>query len=414
VKIQVASDDRDLHRLCREVLSEVVGTGWTLHVADKTAADGAADLYLWDINGEWDNSRIITAEDKWRHFVIVSRNHTQKIRSSLTDVQILLKPVTKAALCAFLAHACQRLSGNSLHIEEARSIAEIREDRDKLLQLLIQANLKLQEYDQDRTNFLARAIHDFRAPLTSISGYCGLLLGEELGTISAEQREVLERIYRSARKLSRMASGMFQLSVAPRAEITLDLRNGDFKACLEHALNEILPGAEDKRISIELDLGTSPEPLSFEPMKMEQVILNLLDNACKFTPRSGRIRIKGYPFFWERRSSGHASAPSLVERRAEDHHQPNCYRVDISDSGPGIAPANLPRIFEEYTSYGGGPDRSGGGLGLAICRMIVQQHKGKIWAENNSQGAVFSFVLPFPRTAPDMEDARVRKAQAAI
>jgi two-component system sensor histidine kinase KdpD len=73
----------------------------------------------------------------------------------------------------------------------------------------------------------------------------------------------------------------------------------------------------------------------------------------------------------------------------------NCYRIDVSDSGPGIPPECLSSIFEEYTSYSGGKDRSGAGLGLAISKGIVELHKGRIWAEPRSRGATFSFVLPY-------------------
>jgi signal transduction histidine kinase len=183
---------------------------------------------------------------------------------------------------------------------------------------------------------------------------------------------------------------------------------------VEHTLNEIIPIAEEKRISIDLDMTASSEALSFEPIRLEQVVMNLLDNACKFTPRSGRIQVKGYPYFWERRLSGNTGPSYPVERRTSETSAPNSYRVDISDSGPGIAPAHLSRIFEEYTSYGGGTDRSGGGLGLAICRMIINQHKGRIWAESSPLGAVFSFVLPFVRSSAGAGDQTVRLAQAAM
>jgi signal transduction histidine kinase len=76
---------------------------------------------------------------------------------------------------------------------------------------------------------------------------------------------------------------------------------------------------------------------------------------------------------------------------------PGAYRVDVSDSGPGIAPEYLPTIFEEYVSYGDPQDRSGGGLGLAICKMIVRAHSGEIWAEVGGPGTTFSFVLPCNR-----------------
>jgi signal transduction histidine kinase len=120
----------------------------------------------------------------------------------------------------------------------------------------------------------------------------------------------------------------------------------------------------------------------------------LLDNACKFTPRNGTIEIRGYPFFWERRTCLGASLVPSKDRRVKQVKTPNSLRVDIRDSGPGIPAAHLGKIFEESTSYSGGQDRSGGGLGLAICRMILQQHRGKIWAESHAAGAVFSFVLP--------------------
>jgi K+-sensing histidine kinase KdpD len=72
----------------------------------------------------------------------------------------------------------------------------------------------------------------------------------------------------------------------------------------------------------------------------------------------------------------------------------SAYRVDVSDTGTGILPQHLEEVFEEYTSYSGSQDRSGGGLGLAICKMIVAAHGGQIWAENHSAGARLSFVLP--------------------
>ena len=88
------------------------------------------------------------------------------------------------------------------------------------------------------------------------------------------------------------------------------------------------------------------------------------------------------------------SAGVVIERRTQDSEAPNSYRMDIRGSGPLIPSENIERIFEEYTSYGGSQDRSGGGLGLAICRMIVNAHNGRVWAENTELGPRFSFVLP--------------------
>jgi signal transduction histidine kinase len=281
-------------------------------------------------------------------------------------------------------------------VEPLPTPGSIHGDRNDLLQYVLQANLKLQEYDHDRTRFLARAVHDFRAPLTAISGYCSLLLAEDLGPLTHEQREVAERMHRSAKKLSRMASAMFQLSIAPRMEASLDLQPGDIRDCVEQAIHEILPFAQDKRLTISSDAEPCDIPVWFDRTKIEQVLVNLLDNACKFTPRGGSIEVSGRPLYWDKRSgsNGPASSGPALGMRSD-----NAYLLAIRDAGPGIAPEHLPTIFEEYTSYRGGSDRSGGGLGLAVCRMIVDQHRGAIWAHSDESGATFTFVLPLYRAA---------------
>jgi signal transduction histidine kinase len=304
---------------------------------------------------------------------------------------VLLKPVTRCALRAFLGQ--RRLQWEEQHGESGRRPGELRAERDEMLQCLIEANLRLQEYDRERTNLLARAVHDFRAPLTALRGYCGLLLAEQLGSVAPEQKEVLARMQRSANRLSRMANTMFQFSVA-QANKSIDLKPGDVRECIEQALHEIAPYADEKRITLSVDVIASPEPLLFEHSQLEQVLVNLLDNACKFTPCAGFIEVRGYPFFWERRA-GRGLATKPGDRRQSQLSGPNAFRVDVHDSGPGVPAAHMEDIFGEYTSYPGGCDRSGGGLGLAICKLIVDQHKGRIWAESVPAGATFSFVLPF-------------------
>jgi signal transduction histidine kinase len=156
-----------------------------------------------------------------------------------------------------------------------------------------------------------------------------------------------------------------------------------------------MPFADEKRIAITADLSQS-DHLYFESGQVEQVLINILDNACKFAPKAGSIEICGYPYFWERRKS-RAAGPGGLERRRTATFDANAYRIDIRDSGSPIPYEHLTHIFEEYTSYAGGRDRSGGGLGLAISSMIIAQHDGHVWAENTDSGPMFSFVLPIHR-----------------
>jgi signal transduction histidine kinase len=379
--VKLVSEDRDLYKLCRESLAEIPGHNWDVSAIGSQEHDDGSDLWLWDYHPAMALPEFTTHSPS-KHLFLVHRKDLADFRSRASaEAHILLKPVTRATLAAFLGLAV------SAHDDRTSIANSLRADRDEILQCLIQTNLKLQEYDQDRTTFLARAVHDFRAPLTAISGYCGLLLAEPLGPLTESQREVLRRMQHSTKRLSRMASAMFQLSIGRHVKRPVDLQRGDIRECLEQALHEIAPFADDKAIAITTDLAGCDHPLYFEAGQIEQVLINVLDNACKFTPRAGAIELHGYPYFWERRTT-RSSLPPVAERRR---------RTDIRDSGNAIPPEHIDHIFEEYTSYAGGRDRSGGGLGLAISRMIITQHEGRVWAENTELGPMFSIVLPVHR-----------------
>lgn len=400
--VKLISSDQELYKQCREMLDEIPGHDCRFSAADAPDADLTADLYLWDFSPNLLLPTPIHGSPARHLFLVHKRDLAEfRRRTGPAEATILLKPVTRATLGAFLGLA---VASQEERISAAHSL---RADRDEILQCLIETNLKLQEYDQDRTNFLARAVHDFRAPLTAISGYCGLLLSEPFGSLDENQRDVLLRMQHSAKRLSRMASAMFQLSVGRHVKKLPDLRPADLAPCLERALQEIAPFAEEKRIAITADLAPCGPRLYFEAGQVEQVLINILDNACKFAPKDGVIEISGYAYFSERLKSG--SAPVNLERRHSAAGEPNAYRIDIRDSGPRIPEEHLPSIFEEYTSYGGGRDRSGGGLGLAICKMIINQHEGHVWAENSAEGPMFSFVLPLNRleTAQTLERQQI-------
>jgi signal transduction histidine kinase len=393
--IQLVSTDNTLYRLCRETLAGYRRNDWTLNVGPAPNGDTSPDLFIWDCDSDVPLPRELDFEQERKNIFLVSRKKTAALleRLPMAAMAILLKPVNQATLGAFLEHAAKR---HDLNLSP--DVNSLRADRDEILQCLLHANLKLQEYDQDRTNFLARAVHDFRAPLTAIDGYCGLILGQQLGPITEEQQEVLERMQHSLKRLTRMATAMFQLSVGRRLEQRPNLAKGDIEACVKQAIHEITPFADAKHIDLSLQLMSPQQPLYFDHEQIEQVLVNLLDNACKFTPKYGAIEVRGYSFFWERRAHL-KTIPSNGERRTAGIQAPNSFRLDISDSGSGVPPENLEKIFEEYTSYSGGQDRSGGGLGLAICKFILNLHQGQVWAESGDDGSKFSFVLPFAQDA---------------
>jgi len=388
MNVILVSLDSNLSHMCREILHEYDGSGWHLSKVSPGNPLPSGDLYIWDGTPAIDPS-LVSDQSFPKHLFLLQQNEVAKFQENLgaAGAAILLKPVTRACLAAFLGCAAAALEGR---ISTAHSL---RSERDQMLQCLIQSSLQIQQYEQYRTNFLTRAVHDFRAPLTAAGGYCGLLLSGALGPMTTEQMEVLGRMQRSIRRLSRMASAMFELGVGRQVKRRPDLRPGNLREPVEQAMHEISPFAQGKNISISVELNPEEGTPHLESGQIEQVLINLLDNACKFTPNGGAIEIRGYPFFWDRRVA-HQSCPPAIERRRWDSQAVNAYRIDIRDSGPHIPAEYIGKIFEEYTSYVGGQDRSGGGLGLAICRMIIQAHEGHVWIENTNYGPQFSFVLP--------------------
>ena len=398
--IQIVSTDPGLHRLCREVLAELPAQNWSVVVAEQHPHGSRPDICIWDCSTAPPALDLLERSDSYRKYLfLVERNQAGAILDALpfAPVGLVLKPITSATLRTFLEEAlilCGAGAGQD-SAEGGACDAGAHSDRDDILQFLLQANLRLQEHDHDRTNFLARATHDFRAPLTALSGYCGLMLEGVLGSFSPEQKEVLQRMQQSARRLARMASSLYDLSVARRSQMPLEPRPHPIEDSIEQAIHELAFFTEEKRIAVTVQLTPLRDTeLRFDPARIEQLMVNLLDNACKFTPKQGVIEVFGYPYFWERR--GRANAAFGMERRVRRCAEPNSYRLDVRDSGPAIPAAVLPLIFEEYTSYSGPEDRSGAGLGLAICRTIARAHQGDVWAEvSDMGGAMFSVVLPF-------------------
>ena len=182
-----------------------------------------------------------------------------------------------------------------------------------------------------------------------------------------------------------MAESMMQLGTGGTIPANANLQRGSLEACVNQAMTEILPLTGQKQISLHLDLEPQEGNLLVDSAQLERVLVNLLDNSCKITPRNGSIEIRGYN----------------SEEQYSARVRGAGYRLDIRDTGPGIPPAHIESVFDEFTSYGGSADRSGAGLGLAICRTIVQAHNGRIWATSGSEGATFSVALPYERDYPE-------------
>jgi signal transduction histidine kinase len=393
MEIALYSNDPELDSLCRDIVRLTPGAKCTVKEDFRTPPDSPSAMCIFDASlgdlGDLPECR--------KSILIIDRAHLAEIRSQTLHLRsvILLKPLSRAQL----EIAIEQSMNDEASTLDGELLARL--NRDDLLECLLNTNLRLQEFEQGRTHFLTRAVHELRAPLTSLNGYCELFLAGKLGQLSNEQLAIVARMLRSVTRLARIVSTMFDLTVGQSCDSRPQYQLGNILGSVDQAIHEIAPRLRDRNIELDLDLLPPEGPLFFDPQKMEQVFLNLFENSCKFVPRGGFIRVHGYPWFWERRLSRTNGHPYPGDRRrtlaAGKVNRPaaNAYRIDIADNGPGIRPEQLDHLFEEFTLYGGGGDRSGVGLGLAICRMIANQHNGKLWAESPfSKGAKFCVVLP--------------------
>jgi signal transduction histidine kinase len=402
MRIRLVSCDRFLYRLCREVLLGFRDRAWDFGMVSSYEQARGSDLFLWDLPADMPFPDTPDFDPENKGIFLISRRHLKLLqrRTALAGFNLILKPVNPVLLRALLEEA---ISQREIRSVEGQKAEKMRLERDEMLQHLLQANLRLQEYDQDRTNFLAHSVHDFRAPLTAVQGYCALLLDGQLGTLNAEQFKVLERMQRSVRRLTRLTAGMFQMSVGPNAPRKPSRRCGDVQACIAQAVHEVTPVLESKQIQLRLDVGTPAENLLIDEMQIEQVMVNLLDNACRFTPRKGQIEVRAYPTFWDRRCPQMTEGHEMPDRRELESSDQNAFRIEVRDSGPGVLPGDTERIFEEYTTDSPSHDWSRAGLGLAICRRIVSTHHGIVFAESKGQGATFVVILPYAEKASLIE-----------
>ncbi len=142
------------------------------------------------------------------------------------------------------------------------------------------------------------------------------------------------------------------------------------------------------------DVERRPSHFQIRLPKVQQTVANLLDNALKHTVAGGHVILRAELHFWERRSTEESQS---LERRRERVHLPNCIKVSVSDTGPGIASEHHQEIFEDFVRV----DRtsSGMGLGLAIAKRLVQAHRGKIWVDSEpKRSCTFTFLLPIDNT----------------
>ena len=270
------------------------------------------------------------------------------------------------------------------------TVQELLQEREITYRNLLAAYLRLQEVNRQKTVFLASAAHELKTPLAVIKGYYDLLLSGSLGKLTDKQRDILQESKESCERLVRLVSMFLNYSALESGKLVLHLRENDLRDCLSELATRWHEAFVRKHVRLDTILNTDIPIFKFDYQKVQQTVANLLDNSLKHTPAGGHVTFRAELHFWERRS---VEEVQTQDRRRERVQLPNCIKVSVSDSGPGIASEHHQEIFEDFVRV----DRtsSGMGLGLAIAKRLVQAHRGKIWVESEPRrGSTFTFLLP--------------------
>ena len=230
----------------------------------------------------------------------------------------------------------------------------------------------LRDLDDLRATFTSMLVHDLRAPLAVILGYVDLLATTAAGPLTAKQEGYLAKMRESGNRMLRLIADILDVSKLEAGKLTLERQPVNLATLIVEVAERFRPVAEQKRIVFEVRDGNAAKPILADPHRLDQVLMNLLGNALKFTPAGGRIT-------------------------AEVSDLGSELEVAVSDSGRGIAAGELPLLFQKFsqTSSARSAREVGTGLGLVICRHLVEAHVGRIWTESlPDQGARFVFRLP--------------------
>ncbi len=233
---------------------------------------------------------------------------------------------------------------------------------------------QLRTLERIRSDFVANVAHEIRVPLTSIHGYAETLLNGALRDTSANERFV-EKILQQSARLSQLVSDLLDLSQLESGEVELELRPFEIDEFQDTILALFEPVFEEASLRFEWIIPDHLPVVMADKQLMGQVLVNLIENAIKYTPAGGSITI-----------SAEANESEVI--------------VHVRDTGIGIPTEAIPRIFERFYRVDKGRSREmgGTGLGLAIAKHILLQHDGRIWVDSSAgEGSVFHFALPLQR-----------------
>ncbi len=226
-----------------------------------------------------------------------------------------------------------------------------------------------------KSEFLANMSHELRTPLNHIIGFTEMVVDSHFGKVNTTQATYLDNVLQSGRHLLSLVNDILDLSKVEAGKMELAPARVNLKQLMQNGLIMVKEKAHRHGIQLSLDTDGIPDTITADERKLKQVFYNLLANAVKFTPDRGSVRC----------SARHSETKDCIE-------------ISVADTGIGIKPEDLARIFNPFEQADGSVNRhyKGTGLGLSLTEKFVKLHGGKIWAESDGEGkgSCFRFTLP--------------------
>ncbi len=244
---------------------------------------------------------------------------------------------------------------------------------------ILQVNRQLEQSSRYKSEFLANMSHELRTPLNAIMGFSEILLDVTMNLTAGERTEFLRNIHSSGQHLLGLINDILDLAKIEAGKMDLHPEQMPVMEALQEVTAILDPMARQQGLQLRTVGAADASVIMADRSKFKQVLYNLLSNAVKFTP-----------------------APGTITLSVKD--SPQQLTVSVEDTGIGMKPEDLPKLFREFEQIDGSYTRryQGTGLGLALCRRFVEMHGGRIWAESQfGKGSIFTFTIPRePRTAP--------------
>lgn len=301
---------------------------------------------------------------------------------------------------AFAAEAASARENARLYEIVRRHAANLEAQVKQRTQELQAANVQLQEAlrlaevaSRAKSEFLARMSHELRTPLNAVLGFSEVLLGRGPGDLTPKQERFLQQIHDGGKRLLELLTAILDLTQVEAMKGSLRLEPVPLGPLVQETLDRVAVQVAQKRLQVSTAVEPGLPRVVADCGKLAQVLSHLLGNAVKFTPEGGRITLVARQVL-----GGGGQEAGGRRQRAECTGQESWLEIRVEDTGIGIAPDSLERIFGAFYQVDGSESRAygGAGLGLALVRVLVELHGGRVWAESEGEGRGARFIVRLP------------------